>query len=192
MTLSAHLWLVCRNDSWRHGVRSHNTQINLSSAKHLHLHAHTTFDVLVGKCRIAKCHIPAILLKDQGQYQHRQFALAMKPVPLLHEWQVSQGSVLHTERQRTMMRTRLARLLRVLFSPKAFTRVVMFFLGSGLLMARIAGLCGFRRYLLISCGQHVLAAQYSLLNQSLYAVVTGIHCLHTLTILHVYGIMPSM
>ena len=44
-----------------------------------------------------------------------------------------------------MMRTRLARLLRVLFSPKAFTSVVMFFLGSGLLMARMAGLWGLRR-----------------------------------------------
>ena len=40
----------------------------------------------------------------------------------------------------TMMSTRLASPLRVLFSPKAFTRVVMFFLGSGRLMARMAGL----------------------------------------------------
>ena len=50
-----------------------------------------------------------------------------------------------------MMSTRLASPLRVLFSPKAFTRVVMFFLGSGRLMARMAGLWGFLRYLLISC-----------------------------------------
>ena len=40
----------------------------------------------------------------------------------------------------TMMSTRLASPLRVLFSPKAFTRVVIFFLGSGRLMARMAGL----------------------------------------------------
>ena len=53
--------------------------------------------------------------------------------------------------QLTMMSTRLASPLRVLFSPKAFTRVVMFFLGSGRLMARMAGLWGFLRYLLISC-----------------------------------------
>ena len=51
----------------------------------------------------------------------------------------------------TMMSTRLASPLSVLFSPKAFTRVVMFFLGSGLLMARMAGLWGFLRNLLISC-----------------------------------------
>ncbi len=53
--------------------------------------------------------------------------------------------------QLTMMSTRLASPLRVLFSPKAFTRVVMFFLGSGRLMARMAGLWGFLKYLLISC-----------------------------------------
>ena len=40
----------------------------------------------------------------------------------------------------TMISTRLAKPRRVLFSPKALTRVVMFFLGSGLLIARMAGL----------------------------------------------------
>lgn len=54
-----------------------------------------------------------------------------------------------------MIRTRLASPLRVLFSPNAFTRVVMFFLGSGLLMARMAGLCGFRKYRLISYCKHM-------------------------------------
>ncbi len=65
--------------------------------------------------------------------------------------------------QLTMMSTRLASPLRVLFSPKAFTRVVMFFLGSGRLMARMAGLWGFLRYLLISCNtkQGVMAGTAS-------------------------------
>lgn len=50
-----------------------------------------------------------------------------------------------------MMRTRLASSRRVGFSPKAFTRVVIFFLASGRDMARMAGLRGFFRNLKISC-----------------------------------------
>ena len=51
----------------------------------------------------------------------------------------------------TMMSTRLAMLRSLLFSPKALTRVVMFFLASGRLMARMTGLRGLRRNLNISC-----------------------------------------
>ena len=49
-----------------------------------------------------------------------------------------------------MTSTKLASSRRVGFSPKAFTRVVMFFLASGLDMARMAGLRGFFRNLKIS------------------------------------------
>ena len=57
-----------------------------------------------------------------------------------------------------MTSTRLASSRRVGFSPKAFTRVVIFFLASGRDMARMAGLRGFFRNLKISCkasGLHV-------------------------------------
>ena len=74
-----------------------------------------------------------------------------------------------------MMRTRLASSRSVGSSPKALTRVVMFFLASGRDMARMAGLRGFFRNLNISCtiqsrleGQahqalHLLRAQEDLL-----------------------------
>ena len=51
----------------------------------------------------------------------------------------------------TMISTKLASSRKVLFSPKAFTRVVMFFLASGRLIARMAGLRGLRRKRAISC-----------------------------------------
>ena len=51
----------------------------------------------------------------------------------------------------TMIRTRLASSRSVGSSPKALTRVVMFFLASGRDMAKMAGLRGFFRNLKISC-----------------------------------------
>ena len=50
-----------------------------------------------------------------------------------------------------MIRTRLASSRSVGSSPKALTRVVMFFLASGRDMARMVGFRGFFRNLKISC-----------------------------------------
>ena len=74
------------------------------------------------------------------------------------------------------MSTRLASRWRVSSSPKAFTRVVKFFLASGRDMARMTGLRGFCKNLKMLCTRTNCQIQLRIIDETTCFQGTGLFC----------------